>query len=514
LIENRGHLFDKRPARLILLAVICSAFVAIRCIQLSADPPLWIFASDGRELFAEPPAKSHEARNYALFGSFKLHEADNYQFWRVQSPVWVYPLTGFFQAFGVDYPQLRIFSTLYATLGCAVVLIVALRYVPLWAAAFVGATLALDPTYFHTARVGILEPAVSSWIALAILGLLLAKNNVHWLMLAHSAFVLAWFTKQAALYALPIVLWASYARLRTAARSESDRARLRIVLTHALTLVVSGGLYMALTDYGRSVEHNIDHVLFGGDELPQYRVHDLASVLRRLYDWERYANVLASVPISGPLALATVGGYALRAWRRKRLPCYEELVLLGWVACAFVAIAVSARSTLRFAAVVVPPAAIVAGLGLARAHAWSAARWPRRASAARVLPAVTLLAYCAYGQFSLLRSPQYSIRDAAVMIEARIGPREATIVGIASPGIVLGTPYRNFYVRRHFNSTRRQLAALGITHCLFRDRGDRSSRRIKAGFPELLGQLRTVASFQVRNEAFTLFARQSGSVAE
>jgi hypothetical protein len=373
--------------------------------------------------------------------------------------------------------------------------------------------LALDPAYFHTARVGILEPAVSSWIALSILGLLLAKDDLRWLMLANSAFVLALFTKQAAVYALPVVLWASYARLRGAARSQSDRGRRRIVLTHALTLVLSSGLYVALTDYGRSVGHNIDHVLLGFDELPQYRVHDLASVLSRLYDEERYANFLASVPISGPLALATVGGYALHAWRRKRFPSYAELVLLSWFACSFAAMVVVARSTLRVGTVVVPPAALVAGLGLARAYEWSLPRWPRCAGAVRVLPTVALLAYCAWGQFALLGSPQYTIRDAADIIEARIGAREATIVGLASPGVVLGTPYRNFYVRRHFNTTRRQLTALGITHCLFLDQGDRSRRRIGTRFPELLGQLRAVASFPVRDEAVTLFERKGGPVA-
>src|ERR1035437_3511526 len=92
-----------RRARLALLVALLTLFVGLRLAFLTADPPL--FLPNGliaNELFVEPPAKAHEARNLALFGAWQTSPVDNYQFWRVQSPVWVYPLAAWFRAFGVS----------------------------------------------------------------------------------------------------------------------------------------------------------------------------------------------------------------------------------------------------------------------------------------------------------------------------------------------------------------------------------------------------------------------------
>ena len=69
-----------------LLVALTLLFIGLRCWMLTADAPLSVLGRDARELFAEPAAKSHEARNWAVFGAFKVSPVDDYQFWRAQSP--------------------------------------------------------------------------------------------------------------------------------------------------------------------------------------------------------------------------------------------------------------------------------------------------------------------------------------------------------------------------------------------------------------------------------------------
>src|SRR5262249_27730802 len=98
-------------------------FVLIRLAGIDADPP-HILPNGGRaqELWAEGAAKAQEARNWALFGRFQVHPADNYQFWRPQSPVWVYSLAGFLKLFGVTTVVHRVHSILVGALGLIAVL--------------------------------------------------------------------------------------------------------------------------------------------------------------------------------------------------------------------------------------------------------------------------------------------------------------------------------------------------------------------------------------------------------
>ncbi|HKU44769.1 MAG TPA: glycosyltransferase family 39 protein, partial [Polyangiales bacterium] len=172
----------------------------------------------------------------------------------------MYPLTAFFRMFGVDWPQLRLFSTLYAALGLAAVLTIAVRFLSPWAVAFVGALVAIDGVYFHYARAGLLEPAVNTWLAACMLALILAQHRASWLIVAHWLLALAFFTKQAALVAVPAVLFASAYVLWKC----PTRERLWIA-GNLLLIVLLAGLYIANSDYQRAAEHNVNHVLMGSD---------------------------------------------------------------------------------------------------------------------------------------------------------------------------------------------------------------------------------------------------------
>lgn len=491
----------------LLLAALTILFIGLRCVLLTADAPLDVLGRDARELFAEPPAKSHEARNWAMFGAFKISPVDDYQFWRAQSPVWVYPLALFFRVFGTDYPQLRIFSTLYAAFGFVLLLAIAARFMRASTWCFVGLALALDPLYFHTARVGFIEPAVATWVTLAVFALLLAERDLRWLVVAQVACALAVFTKQAGLFAAPLLAFSTiYLGLRADRTSASVRRQLWIVSLSALLIAAASIVYIASSDYTRAIAYNYRHVLLGAQAPRQHRYRGVSSLLFRLYDPERYVHFIGAMPVTGPIALITVLYFGIRTLRTKRRPAYAELIVFGWLACALIAMEVIAKSQLRYWTIVIPPAAVIAGIGI---------EWARKALATRraalgplplAVPLVALFALSAYGHIEYVRHAVHTVRDGALRIEQQVGDRPATIVGFPSPGIVLGTPYRNFYVRGGFNATRDQLRALEITHFLFRsDRRDRTREIVSQASPELLRALHAELALTVRDEPLQLF---------
>lgn len=497
-------------ARTRTMAVICGCtllFVLLRCIQLEADPPERVFGFNARELFAEPPAKSHEARNYAVFGSFKLSPHDSYQFWRAQSPLWVYPLALWFSVFGADYPQLRIFSTLYAAAGLALLLVIGARLMRPAALAFVGLTIALDAVYFHTARVGFIEPAVSAWLTLSILALLLAERRATWLCLALVAFTCAFFTKQGALFVAPVVVGAAIVRVRALDPAQrSTRALKALLVGTALVLLAVAAIYIATTDYARTAVHNLNHLALGHDAPVGQRVEGIRSILLRVLDVQRYQHLIATVPVSGPIAFATALVLAASALRDRRWPSYPDGVVLAWYLCAVAAMCALANSALRFWTVLIPPATLLAGIGLDRAYTLLVER--RQRTAARWVFAGVfgwLVAWNGVLHVKWLAEPQYSVRDASRALEREIGDVPAIVIGTVSPWVVLGTPYRNYYVRPATNSEPGKLRALGVTHLLSRDLADAARELAHRDFPGGLKTHDKTLRLIIRSEGVTLF---------
>jgi hypothetical protein len=509
-----------RSAIAIVLAMTL-LFIGIRSFYLDADTPLWVGSYYARELYAEPPAKAHEARNYALFGKWHLNPVDNYQFWRAQSPVWVYPLTWVFKTFGTDYPQLRLYSTLYSAFGLAVMLWLAAGYLSSPALFFAGFVLAIDRVYFHYARVGLLEPAVNAWIAVAMLALLRAGRRVEWLIVAQLAFVLAFFTKQAALYVLPILgvanLWYFMRPSQNAREPRLEKLWRQLTALHALLI---GGLsvaYMSTQSYRRAVAHNVNHMLVGDREVERRWTNDLASALSRVTDPEKYDHFWITVPLIGLLATATVLFWLIVLARQRRLDAFAT-ISGSWFACACVAMLVISKSELRFWTLMFMPAALAAAAGLDVLFRAVATYGPRLVSDARAKFWVGQIAWLAFaiplaitvardqrGLRKTLGHPTFTLRDGAIKLRNHLGDVDATIVGLASPPLVLGTPYKNYYVRETFNSTRAALQKLGITHILLHSGFDVSRDIFRREFPRMLSTLRPSLVLPVRNLRLLLY---------
>jgi hypothetical protein len=505
--ESRSALHRLGPRRAsVLIAGLVLLFVGLRAVNLDADPPTAFGSRATRELVSEPAAKSHEARNYALFGAYHLNEADDYQFWRAQSPVWVYPLTAFFKVFGTDWPQLRMFSTLYAALGIALLLTIAVRFLSPLAVAFTGGLLACDSLYFHYSRAGLLEPAVNSWLVACMLGLVLAERRPLWLLLSHWALVLAFFTKQAALVAVPVVGLATLWVLFRALPPGPNVRRVRFaVCGNALLIVGLVLLYVLHSDYWRALEHNVNHVLLGSDAPAEHRYNGWSSILQRFTDG-RYRHFFASVPVTGPLALGAAAAIASALYRRRKLP-YATLVLTGWFLCSLAAMYAIAWSALRFWTMVVMPAALLAGFALdALFFAAQQRGLARQYKAVAIGCAAVLFGIHLFILREPLLAPHFTLRDGAHAIEQAIGPRPATVLGAQSPPLVLGTPYKNFYLRSKFNSTRDQLEKLAPTHFLFNVHGDGSQTILRRELPKVDAALIPILVLEVRGADLKLYA--------
>jgi 4-amino-4-deoxy-L-arabinose transferase-like glycosyltransferase len=503
---TRSALAKLGPGRCAALVVaFVLLFVGLRSVHLDADPTTRFGMRASRELVAEPAAKSHEARNYALFGAYHLNPADEYQFWRAQSPIWVYPLTAFFKAFGVDWPQLRLFSTLYSALGFAAMLAIAVRFFQPWTVAFIGGLVALDGVYFHYARAGLLEPSVNTWLAVCMLALILAEHRRRWLIVAHWTFALAMFTKQAALVGLPVVLLAT-ARVLWSPEFVGERRRDRwVVLANLVTVIVIAGIYIANSDYQRAVNHNLNHVLLGSDAPLEYRYRGLNSVFTRIVADDRYKHFMRTVPVSGVIGILASILLLVETVRLRRLP-YGPMVIVGWFVCSLGAMLVIAWSAMRFWTVVVLPAALASGL-VVEALLLFADRIERARLVTRLAVAGALIAIASQARYLYqpLFRPSYTLRDSAQAIVQTIGPREATVLGARSPPMVLGTPYKNYYVRSQFNATRERLIALAPTHFLFVAGGDGSNTIITRELPAVASSKIELLTLNVRGDNLILY---------
>jgi hypothetical protein len=87
-----------------------------------------------------------------------------------------------------------------------------------------------------------------------------------------------------------------------------------------------------------------------------------------------------------------------------------------------------------------------------------------------------------------------------------IGPREATVIGARSPPMVLGTPYKNYYVRSQFNATRERLVALAPTHFLFVAGGDGSNTILTRALPAIADSKIELLKLTVRGDTLILYA--------
>ncbi len=509
-----------RHHKLIIAVVLIGLFIGIRLLYLTADAPLGL--PNGvrvHELFTDPPAKSFEARNRALFGVWRTSESDNYQFWRLQAPVWVYPLSWFYRAFGVGYAQMRIFSTLCAASGLAVFLAFAAKRLRGFPYLLAGSFLTFNFYYIIFGRSGLLEALLNTPVILTVLFLYLAQKRLEWLMAAQLAVVAAFLTKQSGLFILPLAIVAGIIAYRKHLKTDIP-GWLRVApLVQAAGIAAFMGWYVLRDAYWRTVSWNYSHVLFNKDGGKQVDVgrFPLLKALDRLRTFETWDEGFFSLfPIAGTLAILGLARILYLAIRRKRRDAWELLVA-GWAVSAFGVLLLTPFLWVHYRLILFPPVALLAAsfVNAGFRHKWTARKPWVKASLGLAILGLDLPQHLSwYYDWVSVRS--YAVIETRDAIVEHIGDKPAVFGGMWAGPLIFDTNYKYYYIKTIFNTDRKVLGELGLTHMIELDRFDLASQRLWRVYPQAMRDRELIFAFDMRQHgvAFYSFAEPPGNEPE
>ena len=145
----------------------------------------------------------------------------------------------------------------------------------------------------------------------------------------------------------------------------------------------------------------------------------------------------------------------------------------AWFLCVLGKLQVTPQTSLRYYIILIVPGALLAGGGLQtvlRRTRASERRWIGAAVVAVVCAALVLTH--AQWWIGWARHPSYVIVETNRDIAERIGEADAAIIGAWAAPLAFETPYKTYYVKHRFNTSRETLIALDVTHVLIRHQGD------------------------------------------
>ncbi len=529
----------KRP--LAVKAVVAGAIVlalsgVARLYRLDADPSTPIVTGYVEQTyFRDEAAKIHEARNKALFGEWKLNAADEYQFWRAQSPVWVYGLYLWFRLVGVSYASARLHVVVYALAGLALLFwLVAARYGTL--AAIAATTLAsFNFAYLQYTRLALMEAVLIFYLLAATAALFAVERHPDrtpvLIPLSGLLLLAAVLTKASG---LPFVLLvgggaAALVNRRVAARAgtkERPDALLQTrdvwvaLATFGAILLVIAGLF-ASPRYANGIAFQIREHVTRPQEASFARgiLKGLVESLTgsKIHDMVRYL-----APVGMTLALAEIARALLVVARRRRGDrgpslaraaadppgCAAPLAfdapvdtlaayMLAWFAFALALNLIVENQQVHFQLILFPPLACLGGLFAARLWHAGGPRAARRRWAGRSLVVLAALVFAAYhGQRYLdwITHATFTFPESSRELARLIGPRDAVVVGEYAAQATIETGYRHYYIRPGlFNDSRPVLTSLGITHLVAHD-DDLVTEVLRRNAPELLRGLRPLGN--------------------
>jgi hypothetical protein len=497
-----------------------------RVWELELDAPQTVVPGYSAQAhYRDEAAKAHEARNKAKWDRWSLSEYDEYEFWRAQSPSWVWGEYLWFRAFGVSLPQARLFVIVHSIVALALLMWLAMIRHGLPSAVAVGLLLGLNWAYLVFSRLALMEGALLCWLLVVTVALSQLERRPaeagRWSAAAAVAMLVACTIKQTGLLLIPafsvtVLLLGLRAagivaglnddgapwRERLRARLRLREAKLSILALTVLGLVLA--MLVFNPEYQERLSFNAEHFTAAREQSVFARA--AATLVRGLFSIRLQLMFTFLAPLMLWLAtvdLARVSWLGLRGvWSRRRgqgEPARRGLLegrpdaidwwMLAWAVFALVANLATPHRAVRFQLVMLPPAAWLAAALIGRAwlHAWPSPSWTRAVRAGLVTLALL-------GSFlTTLRFVdwvRYGSTTAATIGEeltALIGPREAVVVGEFAAQAVFETDYQHFYVRRNqFNDSPEVINALGITHLAVAGDKDFVEEVMQDVTPELL----------------------------
>ena len=529
--SSRG---ESAARRWLVPLLLVALYVGLRLAFLDSDPPLkMLHGHTTGELLVEPIAKASEARNWALFDTFIPNPSDHYQFWRPQSPVWVYPLALVFRVFGVSYVTLRLYSIAFCVVGLWSLLMLARRRVGETAMIVLGVFVAVDHAGILYERCGLLEPIVSSLLMLTLDALDRSRAKVQWLIAASALALGAFLVKQAAVVVVPsLLVFGGWALVEAKGVEAKWRWRAIVVVTG---IALAGLLAFVVTRaaYQRGLTWNYRWVMLGKQEFRDIDFDEpqdtkLFPSPARL--GERMLLLGRLLPATMPLALIETGRIAAALFRRSKVD-RTRLLFAAYFASTFALLVAVKPTTVRYLLMIFAPAAFLAAAVVS--DALSGALFAKRApmSASDAEPATErsaeaplantrsralrwgafailagYVAFHAYGYEEFVTTRTRNVVEAAAAIRKHVGsPPRATIIGFRSAPIVFETPYQHFYVKNGFNETRPELDALDPTQLLLMPDRDETRSILQRADQEMLDRSKPVQSFRIYKQTVTLY---------
>lgn len=485
------------------------AFLALRITFLRADPPevLPHEINTSEDFFVEPTAKAHEARNRAVHGEWHTHPADQYQFWRAQSPCWVYPMSWVFRAFGTSYTTLRAFSVTVALAGFLCLAMLSRDRPEAW---WAGALL-LTVNFYAICydRSGLIEVMVSTAIAAMVLCLDRAREDPLWLVGSQVAFGIAFFAKQGAIYGFPVLVVFNLAlfvrHLRAAREGRAQHPTWRVwapVISAAVVAAVALAV-IASPDYQRALKWNYRHMMFSREQQADAALK-VEAFAWRLTDFSRvHKGYFGLWPLAGLLALGATG-HTLVCWISGREVDERRRLLVAWLACAWIALNLSRQTDTRFFAILVLPVHMLAGEAVGLWTRWGRGQPRPRATvtAAGIVVGLAAALHLAYfGWWARNRS--YEIVDFNAKVARLVTEPDAVVIGRWSAPLVHETDVHHYYVKWGFNTDLETMAAFRITHAIWREKHEETHQHLRK-FQPAASRYEVLATQTVRGEKVQL----------
>jgi hypothetical protein len=526
----------------LLLGVLVLLSLA-RVWKLELDPPYRVIRGyHDQAHFRDEVAKAHEARNKAVWGTWSLADADEYGFWRAQSPAWVWGEYLWFRALGVGLLQARAFVVVHSIVALALLMWLAWVRHGWPAGVAVGLLLGCNWGYLVYSRLALMEGALLCWLLVATVGLAqMHRQPAHagaWGLFASASMLIACTIKQTGLLLVPafslMLLWlgakaaeqvgqisdaGSPLRVRVRARLRRREAQLALVAVAGLGLVL---LALVLSpEYQERLAFNAVHFTAAREE-SSVLGRAAVTLLRGFFSFRLQLMFFALAPIImwlATLELVRVCLLGLRAWQAKRrgqvpplargvlerAPDVLDWWMLAWAVCALLANLASPHRAVRFQLVMLPPAAWLAAALLARAwlHTWPRAWIGQAVRVGSIVLALLGLTVTAQRFAEWMRESEATAAWVGDDIEALIGERDAVVVGEFAAQAVFETPYKHFYVRpTQFNDSPEIMAQLGITHLAVYGEEDFVEDHMQRKVPDWLIGRRRLGT--VRYRAYTL----------
>lgn len=492
------------------IIVLSLLFLFVRIVFLHADPPRDLpNGTRTNELFVEGPAKALEARKYALKGSYVTNAADQYNFWRIQSPLYVLPLSWHLKIFGVQWLNVSLYGIGVSFLGFLAFL--ALLYsegktISLFAG---GLFAALHYYAIHYSRVGLLEPQLNTLLTVCLFCCVFGQKRKGFLCAAPFVWMLAFLTKQSAVVFLPVLIVAMFCAGK---QHKSDASIVRkhaqwIALGVMLTLLFP---YVLQDAYIEKIAWNTHVAIadkkFGFSDMVASPFGYIGLFLSNTFSPRHFwLSAWEILPVTLPFALLHILRTA-RSVLRKTPVSILQLLSCIWFLSALFIIVVSFRVVVRYSVILFPPTFLLAAMELG-----FLAEQLRRKKKMRIAVLCSVLSFFVlihmHWQSVWLQNMSYELSVSRSKIAKHLRSKDV-MIGKRSPMLGFNSKADIFMMKGHFNVNPKVMSQLGITRILAEPEHV-GAQRIRTFFPGALKEENILTEVFFHNRNYILYSLDS-----